>query len=85
MVVRIVLVAALIAASLVVVQQKRVLQNAGLTGYCTSIATPSGQSGHWYECRPGSLTGTPELSRRSCVHASRRGEVERWRCPTPLE
>jgi hypothetical protein len=85
MVVRIVLVAAVIAASLVLVQQKRVLENAGLTGYCASIATPSGQSGYWFECRPGSLTGTPELSRSSCVHASRRGDVERWRCPTPLE
>jgi hypothetical protein len=84
-VVRIVLVAAVIAASLVFVQQKRVLQNAGLTGYCAGIATPSGQSGYWFECRPGSLTGAPELSRSSCVRASRLGEVERWRCPAPLE
>jgi hypothetical protein len=85
MVVRIVLVAAFIAATLVVVQQKRVLQNAGLTGYCASTATPAGQSGYWFECRPGTLTGTPELSRSSCVRASRHGDIERWRCPAPLE
>lgn len=86
MVVRIVLVAAVLAASLVVVQQKRVLQNAGLTGYCASIATPSGQSGYWFDCRPGKLTGTPELARSgSCTRAGRSGEIERWRCETPLE
>jgi hypothetical protein len=84
MLVRIVLFAAVLAATLVVVQQRQVLQNAGLTGYCTPIATPTGQSGHWHECHPGKLTGTPELSLASCQRAGRVGEVERWRCPTPL-
>ena len=85
MVVRIVLFAAVIAATLAVVQQQRVLQNAGLTGYCKAIATPAGQSGYWHECHPGKLTGTPELSRGSCTRTGRVGDVERWRCPTPLE
>jgi hypothetical protein len=84
-VVRIVLVAAALAATLVFVQHQRVLQNAGLLGYCTRVATPAGQSGHWHECRPGKLTGTPELSRGSCIRARRAGEVDVWRCPTPLE
>jgi hypothetical protein len=85
MVVRIVLIAALIAATLAVVQQQRVLQNAGLTGYCTAVATPAGQSGHWHECHPGKLTGTPELSRSSCTPVGASGGVERWRCETSLE
>jgi hypothetical protein len=86
MVVRIVLVAAVIAATLVVVQQKQVLQNAGLTGYCTAVATPTGQAGYWHECHPGKLTGTPELSRSgSCTRVDSTGGVERWRCETPLE
>lgn len=86
MVVRIVLVAAVIAATLIVVQQKQVLQNAGLTGYCTAVATPKGETGFWHECRPGKLTGTPELSRSgSCTDMGGTGEIERWRCETPLE
>jgi hypothetical protein len=85
MVVRILLVAAVIAATLIVVQQKHVLENAGLTGYCTAIATPAGQTGYWHECHPGKLTGTPELTRGSCDRAGTIGEVERWRCHTPLE
>jgi hypothetical protein len=85
MVVRIVLLAAVIAATLIIVQQKHVLQNAGLTGYCTAIATPVGQTGYWHECHPGKLTGTPELTRSSCERAGTVGAVERWRCETPLE
>jgi len=85
MLLRIVIIAALIATTLVVVQKKHVLQNAGLTGYCTAIATPAGQSGFWHECRPGKLTGTPELSLASCKRAGAIGETERWRCPTALE
>ena len=85
MVVRIVLVAAVIAAALAVVQQQRVLQNAGLTGYCTEVATPKNETGYWHECRPGKLTGTPELSRSgSCTRADAIGAVERWRCETPI-
>ena len=82
---RIVIFAAVIAAGLVVVQQRQVLQNAGLVGYCTEIATPPRQTGHWHECRPGSVTGTPELSLASCTRAGKVGDAERWRCPTALE
>jgi hypothetical protein len=85
MVLRIVVLAAAIAAALAFVQQKQVLQNAGLTGYCASIPTPRGQTGHWHECRPGKLTGTPALSIHSCTRAGGSGEIELWRCPTELE
>jgi hypothetical protein len=83
--VRIVLVAALIAAALVVVRQKQVLQNAGLLGYCEQITTPTGQTGIWHECRAGKLTGTPGLSRGSCLRARHEPDRDVWRCPTALE
>jgi hypothetical protein len=85
MLIRIVLVGAVIAAALAVVQQQRVLQNAGLLGHCSAIATPRGQTGHWHACQPGKLTGTPELSVQSCTRAGKRGRLEYWRCPTELE
>jgi hypothetical protein len=85
MLIRIVLVGAVIAAALAFVQQRSVLQNAGLLGYCSTIATPKGQTGHWHACHPGKLTGTPELSVQSCTRAGETGETEYWRCPTELE
>jgi hypothetical protein len=85
MVLRIAIVAALAAASLAFVQQKQVLQNAHLTGYCTQVATPAGQTGVWHECRAGKLTGTPGLSRGSCARVSHTAAVDVWRCPTALE
>lgn len=85
MVLRFALLAAVIATTLGVVQQKQVLQNAHLTGYCTQIATPAGQTGVWHECRSGRLTGTPGLSRGSCVRASHTADRDLWRCPTALE
>jgi hypothetical protein len=85
MLIRIVLFAAVVAATLAFVQQGSVLQNAGLLGYCTGIPTPKGETGYWHECQPGKLTGTPELSIQSCTRAGSVGKVERWRCPTELE
>lgn len=85
MVLRFALLAAVIATTLGVVQQKQVLQNAHLTGYCTQIATPAGQTGVWHECRSGRLTGTPGLSRGSCARVSHAADRDLWRCPTALE
>jgi hypothetical protein len=85
MVLRFALLAAVIAAGLGVMQQKQVLQNAHLTGYCSQIATPAGQTGVWHACRPGKLTGTPGLSRGSCARTNHSKAVDLWRCPTALE
>ncbi len=85
MLVRIAIIAALIAVTLGVIQKKDVLQKAGLTGYCTTMPTPANQSGFWHECRPGKMTGAPELTLASCKRAGSVGQIERWRCPTALE
>jgi hypothetical protein len=84
-VVRILIVAAMIAAALVTVRQQHVLQNAGLIGYCEEVPTPVRQTGVWHECRPGKLTGTPGLSLASCARISRGPDRDLWRCLTPLE
>jgi hypothetical protein len=85
MVLRVVLVAVVIAAGLGLVQQKHVLQNAGLVGHCSKIATPQGQSGYWNECVSGKLTGTPGLSLSSCTRVQHTTARDVWRCPTALE
>ncbi len=84
MLLRVVLVAALVAALMVAVKDGRVLRHAGLTGSCSSVATPAGQSGSWKACRAGRLEGRPDLSRDSCTSVERVGPLEYWRCPAPL-
>ena len=85
MVLRFAVVAAVIAAALAFAQQRQVLQNAGLFGSCSQIATPTGQGGVWHACVPGKLTGTPGLSRGSCIRVKHTTARDFWRCPTPLE
>jgi hypothetical protein len=85
MVIRFAVFAAVIAVALGFVQQRHVLQNAGLLGSCSRITTPIGQSGVWHECSSGKLTGTPGLSRGSCTRIQHSTARDVWRCPTELE
>ncbi len=85
MVVRIVLVGAVLAAALSFVRQQDVLQNAGLIGYCSRVVTPAGQDGVWHECHSGTITGTPELSLKSCSRVLHNEDRDLWRCETELE
>lgn len=83
-VIRFALLAALVATGLFVAQRHQVLQNAGLVGHCSRIATPQGKTGFWHECVSGKLTGTPAMSKSSCVRVSRSPKGDLWRCPTEL-
>jgi hypothetical protein len=85
MVLRFVVLAALIASGLAVVQRQHVLENANLVGHCSRIATPTGKSGVWHECVSGKLTGTPGLSLSSCKRVSHSTARDVWRCPVGLE
>jgi hypothetical protein len=67
------------------VKDGRLLEKAGLTGSCSQIPTPRGQTGFWEACRAGKLEGQPDLGRRSCTHAGASGGVAYWRCPTRIE
>jgi hypothetical protein len=84
MLLRIAFVAALIAVALVVVSQQKVLEDAGLVGYCSRVATPVGKTGFWHECRSGKVTGTPGLPLASCKRISHELDRDVWRCPTEL-
>jgi hypothetical protein len=81
---RIILTAAFIAVALVVIKQDRVLQRAGLVGYCNTVAAPTGQDGDWRACRPGKLAGRPDLSLDSCTQQGVVGRIEYWRCPAAV-
>ena len=81
---RTVLAAALVASALAAAHHERVLDRAGLLGSCTTVATAIEDGGQWLECRPGDLTGYPDLSQDACTRGALRGEVRYWHCPTAL-
>jgi hypothetical protein len=81
---RILVASTLIVLVMVVVKDGRTLERSGLLGSCSAIATPAGQTGYWQSCHAGRLDGRPDLSLRPCTAKQTSGQVEYWRCPTPL-
>jgi hypothetical protein len=76
--------AAVVVALMGAIKDGRVLRKAGLTGHCTAVAAPSGQTGDWQRCTAGKLEGAPNLSRQGCTATSTVGKTEYWRCPAPI-
>ncbi len=81
---RIVFAAAMIASILALAKHERVLDRSGMFGSCSPLTAPAPQGGQWLECRPGRLTGYPDLSQDSCKRRGLRGEARYWICPTAL-
>lgn len=81
---RIVFAAAMIASALALAKHERVLDRSGLLGSCSTLAAAAPDGGRWLECRPGTLTGYPDLSRDSCTPRGLRGEASYWTCPSAL-
>lgn len=82
--VKIALIAALIAATMAGVKDGRVLERAGLFGSCSSVPGVASDTGGWMACRSGRLSGYPDLSRDSCKLGGTREEIVYWRCPAAL-
>lgn len=78
------LAAALTVSGIGFVHNQNVLDRAGLLGSCTALTAAAPNDGQWLECRPGTLTGYPDLSQDACSRSTMRGEVRYWLCPTPL-
>jgi hypothetical protein len=81
---RILVVAALVASLLAFAKQEGVLDRVGLLGSCSELEEPAPGGGRWLACRPGELTGYPDLSKDSCTRGGTRGEVRYWICPATL-
>lgn len=82
---RVLVASTFLVLAMVVVKDGRALERAGLLGSCAAVATPAGESGYWHACTSGRLDGRPDLSLRPCTSRRRVGNIEYWRCPTPLE
>jgi hypothetical protein len=77
-------VAALIVALMAAIKDGRVLRQAGLTGGCSTVPTPRGETGSWKGCVAGKLQGAPDLTRQGCASVSTVGKTEYWRCPAQI-
>ncbi len=84
MLLRVFAVAAVLVGIMVGVRNGHVLQRLELTGSCSVVPTPRGQSGEWRACHPGRLAGQPDLSRDSCTQQGSAGEAVYWRCPASI-
>jgi hypothetical protein len=78
------LAAALTVSGVAFAHSTNVLDRTGLLGSCTALVAAAPNNSRWVECRPGVLTGYPDLSRDACSRGDLRGEVRYWICPTPL-
>jgi hypothetical protein len=81
---RIVLAAAMIASILALAKHEHAVDRTGMFGSCAALSAPAPQGGRWLECRPGRLSGYPDLSQDSCSRRGMRGEARYWICPTAL-
>jgi hypothetical protein len=77
-------VAVLVVALMASIKDGRVLRKAGLTGSCSSVTAPAGQTGDWQKCTAGRLEGAPDLSRHGCTSVKALGKSEWWRCPAQI-
>jgi len=80
---RIVVVAAVVALLLALAREERLFERAGVVGSCQIVASPVGDTAVWRACREGWLTGSPSLVGDSCTYRLRAAGYEYWRCPAP--
>ena len=78
------LAAALTVSGVAFAHNQHVLDRSGLLGSCTALTAAGPNEGQWLACRPGTLTGYPDLSRDACTSRGMRGDVRYWLCPTSL-
>jgi hypothetical protein len=82
-VLRILAVAAVFAALMVAIKDRRLLQRVHVVGSCASVANvPDGSE--WRRCVGGHLTGPPGLASAGCTDWGTYQDAEFWHCPAEL-
>ena len=81
---RFVVAAAIVASLFAIAKEQRVLDRAGILGSCEALTVAAPHESQWWACRPGELTGYPDLSKDSCRRGDLKGEVRYWLCPAAL-
>jgi hypothetical protein len=87
--IKIALVAAVIAGLLGVAKQQHWFERVGLLANCQvverpfSAGAPSG--GQWWSCHEGVLSGLPNLVRDNCESKGVYGNTQLWYCPVAID
>jgi len=82
---KIFLIGVMIVAVMLVAQNQRWGERAGLVGTCTVTAPPqSSPGGSWYACKQGLINGFPNLEMDKCASAGIVEHRQIWRCDVPL-
>jgi hypothetical protein len=84
MLLKILLIGTLVAASMAVVKDGRLLARAGLVGGCTQLSATAPDGGTWEACKRGRLEDYPDLSGKSCISFGVKRGREFWRCPAAV-
>ena len=53
-------------------------------GSCAPLVAKAPHDGQWWECKPGRLSGYPDLTKDACKRGDMRGQVRYWLCPAEL-
>jgi hypothetical protein len=81
---KIFLVAVMIVALMVVAQDQRWGERAGIVGTCAATAPPrSSPGGYWYACKQGLMNGYPNLEADTCSSAGIVQHRQIWNCERP--
>jgi hypothetical protein len=83
MLLKILLVGALVAGTMALVRDGRVLRSAGLLSSCAPVAAQSGDQ-TMQRCRKGKLDGYPDLANKACQSTYVQAGYEYWRCVAPI-
>jgi hypothetical protein len=77
-------VAAALIVSTAAVAHSQGIDRASILGSCSPLVAQAPHDGQWWECKPGAVSGYPDLSKDSCTRGDLRGEVRYWLCPAEL-
>ena len=82
---KIVLAGVAIVVLMVVAQDQRWPEKAGVIGVCgATAALAPAPSGYWYACKEGILNGFPNLEADHCTNLGTVQHREIWQCDVPL-
>jgi len=81
---KILLIGALIVAVMLVAQNQRWGERAGIVGTCVATSPPrSSPTGNWYACKQGLINGYPNLEMDACSSAGIVQHRQIWSCDRP--
>ena len=72
------------AAAAAAASSQGLLDRAASLGSCAPLVAQAPHGAQWWECKPGTASVYPDLSKDSCRQGDLRGEVRYWLCPAEL-